>query len=244
MPGVNAGDEAKPLYPSVHPFHTITHTIRRTAAHTHIVHHTILSCAWRKKGEGPVLDGVRDQHRRVDGRPPTRRALVGRCVACRSVCVWGPRHTVPSARAGGAEPTHTPTDPLLKKRNNTGVQEEFEGQGLAHVQLAGTSPTSFLIHPSTPCMRATGASPPPPPKPVTAHDTHPHDNHPPTHPPKTGLDKDVLTNQGYEASIPMVKAMDPRGDVLLAFEMNGEPLPPCVALLARVCLPCAFIRGV
>jgi sulfite oxidase len=38
----------------------------------------------------------------------------------------------------------------------------------------------------------------------------------------------VLTNQIYAASIPLVKAMDPRGDVLLAFEMNGEPLPRCV----------------
>ncbi len=38
----------------------------------------------------------------------------------------------------------------------------------------------------------------------------------------------MLTNQIYAASIPLVKAMDPRGDVLLAFDMNGEPLPRCV----------------
>lgn len=29
----------------------------------------------------------------------------------------------------------------------------------------------------------------------------------------------------YAASIPLAKAMDPRGDVILAYEMNGEPLP-------------------
>ncbi|KAJ8327222.1 hypothetical protein O5D80_004629 [Batrachochytrium dendrobatidis] len=31
--------------------------------------------------------------------------------------------------------------------------------------------------------------------------------------------------EGYGASIPIEKAVDPRGDVLLAFEMNGEPIP-------------------
>jgi len=39
-----------------------------------------------------------------------------------------------------------------------------------------------------------------------------------------GLDKDI-SNQTYEASIPINKAVDRRGDVLLAFEMNGEPIP-------------------
>lgn len=29
----------------------------------------------------------------------------------------------------------------------------------------------------------------------------------------------------YDASIPVAKAVDPRGDVLLAYEMNGKPLP-------------------
>lgn len=28
----------------------------------------------------------------------------------------------------------------------------------------------------------------------------------------------------YGASIPLTKALDPRGDVILAYEMNGEPL--------------------
>lgn len=31
--------------------------------------------------------------------------------------------------------------------------------------------------------------------------------------------------EGYGASIPIYKACDPRGDVLLAFRMNGAPLP-------------------
>jgi len=38
-----------------------------------------------------------------------------------------------------------------------------------------------------------------------------------------GLDCDIV--QCYGASIPLHKALDPRGDVILAFEMNGEPLP-------------------
>ena len=38
-----------------------------------------------------------------------------------------------------------------------------------------------------------------------------------------GLDKDMTTC--YGASIPAYKALDPHADVLLAFEMNGEPLP-------------------
>jgi len=38
-----------------------------------------------------------------------------------------------------------------------------------------------------------------------------------------GLDTDTTTN--YGASIPVRKAMDPRGDVILALEMNGRPLP-------------------
>ncbi|KAM3570199.1 hypothetical protein VYU27_007723, partial [Nannochloropsis oceanica] len=39
-----------------------------------------------------------------------------------------------------------------------------------------------------------------------------------------GLDTD-MSKQTYEASIPINKALDRRGDVLLAFEMNGEPIP-------------------
>ena len=40
-----------------------------------------------------------------------------------------------------------------------------------------------------------------------------------------GLDKDPLTGDTYGVSIPIEKAMDPRGDCLLALEMNGEPIP-------------------
>ena len=39
-----------------------------------------------------------------------------------------------------------------------------------------------------------------------------------------GMDKDV-DGTGYGASIPIATATDPRKDVLLAFEMNGEPIP-------------------
>ncbi|XP_055624428.1 sulfite oxidase, mitochondrial isoform X2 [Toxorhynchites rutilus septentrionalis] len=38
-----------------------------------------------------------------------------------------------------------------------------------------------------------------------------------------GLDTDP-THTPYAASIPLSKAMDPRGDVILAYEMNGQPL--------------------
>lgn len=40
-----------------------------------------------------------------------------------------------------------------------------------------------------------------------------------------GLDHDSLTGQRYAVSIPVQKAASPDGDVLLAYEMNGEPLP-------------------
>ena len=43
-----------------------------------------------------------------------------------------------------------------------------------------------------------------------------------------GVDADV-TGARYGASIPVAKALDPRGDVLLAYEMNGEPLPATTA---------------
>lgn len=39
-----------------------------------------------------------------------------------------------------------------------------------------------------------------------------------------GLDRDF--QQSYGASIPIDKAVDPKGDVILAYEMNGEELPP------------------
>lgn len=38
-----------------------------------------------------------------------------------------------------------------------------------------------------------------------------------------GLDVDIAKTP-YAASIPASKALDPRGDVILAYEMNGEPL--------------------
>lgn len=39
------------------------------------------------------------------------------------------------------------------------------------------------------------------------------------------LDTDPVDGKRYGASIPISTALDPRKDVLLAFEMNGEPLP-------------------
>lgn len=38
-----------------------------------------------------------------------------------------------------------------------------------------------------------------------------------------GLDTDVA-NVSYAASIPIYKALDPRGDVILAYKMNDEPI--------------------
>lgn len=38
-----------------------------------------------------------------------------------------------------------------------------------------------------------------------------------------GLDRDLTTC--YGSSIPASAAVDPSGDVILAFEMNGEPIP-------------------
>lgn len=39
-----------------------------------------------------------------------------------------------------------------------------------------------------------------------------------------GLDADTANNP-YCASIPFYKAIDKRSDVLLAYEMNGRPIP-------------------
>lgn len=50
-----------------------------------------------------------------------------------------------------------------------------------------------------------------------------------------GLDRDMV--QTYGVSIPMAKAIDPRGDVILAFEMNGEPLPRDHGYPVRVVVP-------
>lgn len=51
-----------------------------------------------------------------------------------------------------------------------------------------------------------------------------------------GLDLDA-TAEPYAASIPLYKAMDPRGDVILAYEMNGEPLTRDHGYPVRVIVP-------
>jgi len=51
-----------------------------------------------------------------------------------------------------------------------------------------------------------------------------------------GLDTDP-TSTAYGASIPLSKAMDPRGDVLLAYEMNGQPLTRDHGFPIRVIVP-------
>ncbi|XP_053681215.1 sulfite oxidase, mitochondrial [Anopheles nili] len=51
-----------------------------------------------------------------------------------------------------------------------------------------------------------------------------------------GLDTDP-TSTPYGASIPLAKAMDPRGDVILAYEMNGQPLNRDHGYPIRVIVP-------
>ena len=51
-----------------------------------------------------------------------------------------------------------------------------------------------------------------------------------------GLDKDV-SGSCYGASIPMQTAMNPGGDVLLAYKMNGEDLPPDHGYPLRAVIP-------
>lgn len=46
-----------------------------------------------------------------------------------------------------------------------------------------------------------------------------------------------MTNVSYGASIPIEKGMDPRGDVLLAYEMNGQPLSRDHGYPVRVVVP-------
>ncbi|OAL37035.1 hypothetical protein AYO20_03804 [Fonsecaea nubica] len=43
--------------------------------------------------------------------------------------------------------------------------------------------------------------------------------------------------EAYGASVPIEKALDPRGDVMLAYEMNGKPLPPDHGYPLRVLVP-------
>lgn len=45
------------------------------------------------------------------------------------------------------------------------------------------------------------------------------------------------TSTHYAASIPLAKAMDPRGDVILAYEMNGQPLPRDHGFPVRIICP-------
>lgn len=52
-----------------------------------------------------------------------------------------------------------------------------------------------------------------------------------------GLDKNPLTGECYGASIPVEKAMDPMGDCLLAFSMNGVDLPKDHGYPLRVIVP-------
>jgi sulfite oxidase len=46
-----------------------------------------------------------------------------------------------------------------------------------------------------------------------------------------------ISEDGMEASIPLIKALDRRGDVLLAYEMNGEDVPPQHGWPVRVIVP-------
>ena len=41
----------------------------------------------------------------------------------------------------------------------------------------------------------------------------------------------------YGSSIPIEKALDPHGDVILAYEMNGEPIPRDHGYPVRVIVP-------
>ena len=51
-----------------------------------------------------------------------------------------------------------------------------------------------------------------------------------------GLDRDPSSNVAYTASVPADSALDPRRDVLLAYEMNGAPLTRCVTYRAVECM--------
>lgn len=51
-----------------------------------------------------------------------------------------------------------------------------------------------------------------------------------------GLDTDPA-NAPYGASIPVAKLLNPYSDVILAYEMNGEPLPPDHGFPVRIIVP-------
>lgn len=52
-----------------------------------------------------------------------------------------------------------------------------------------------------------------------------------------GGDVDPTSGKGYGASTPLVKALDRRGDVLLAWAMNDEPIPPDHGYPLRAVVP-------
>ena len=51
-----------------------------------------------------------------------------------------------------------------------------------------------------------------------------------------GMDQDEVGNQ-YCCSFPFDKAIDPFGDVILAYEMNGEPIPRSHGYPIRAIVP-------
>ena len=51
-----------------------------------------------------------------------------------------------------------------------------------------------------------------------------------------GYDQDEIGNQ-YCCSFPFDKAIDPYGDVILAYEMNGEPIPRSHGFPVRAIIP-------
>ena len=64
----------------------------------------------------------------------------------------------------------------------------------------------------------------PPPNPRQSTPVSTDTDSPPPPPPSSGAHLHAIGSDGYEVSIPMEKAVDERGDVLLAHSMNGEPL--------------------
>ena len=54
-----------------------------------------------------------------------------------------------------------------------------------------------------------------------------------------GMDQDEVGNQ-YCCSFPFDKAVDPFGDVILAYEMNGEPIPRSHGYPVRAIIPGKF----